>query len=76
MLPLEDRELLNQTLVGLNIDPETITSLMTSFDLAADGLVEDQITPVPITSPEAERNTELFHRMSRRSPARVSISFS
>ena len=50
MLPLEDRELLNQTLVGLNIDPETITSLMTSFDLAADGLVEDQITPVPITS--------------------------
>lgn len=50
MLPLEDRELLNQTLVGLNIDPETISSLMTSFDLAADGLVDDQITPVPITS--------------------------
>ena len=47
MLPLEDRELLNQTLVGLNIDPETISSLMTSFDLAAEGLVADPITPVP-----------------------------
>ncbi len=50
MLPLEDRELLNQTLVGLNIDPETITSLMTSFDLAAEGLVADPITPVPTTT--------------------------
>ena len=37
MLPLEDRELLNQTMVGLNIDPETIASLMSSFDKAADG---------------------------------------
>lgn len=50
MLPLEDRELLNQTLVGLNIDPDTITSLMTSFDLAADGLEADPITPVPTTT--------------------------
>ena len=50
MLPLEDRELLSQTLVGLNIDPETITSLMTSFDLAAEGLETDPITPVPTTT--------------------------
>lgn len=50
MLPLEDRELLTQTLVGLNIDPYTITSLMTSFDIAADGLEANQITPVPHTS--------------------------
>lgn len=50
MLPLEDRELLTQALVGLNIDPETITSLMTSFDLAADGLEADPITPVPTTT--------------------------
>ncbi|HSU02154.1 MAG TPA: hypothetical protein VLK03_06355 [Nocardioides sp.] len=50
MLPLEDRELLSQTLVGLNIDPETITSLMTSFDLAADGLEADPITPVPTST--------------------------
>ena len=38
MLPLEDRELLNQTMVGLNIDPETIASLLFSFDKAAEGL--------------------------------------
>lgn len=50
MLPLEDRELLNQTMVGLNIDPETIASLMTSFDHAADGVESDPITPVPTTS--------------------------
>lgn len=50
MLPLEDRELLNQTMVGLNIDPETIASLMTSFDHAAEGLEADPITPVPTTS--------------------------
>ena len=50
MLPLEDRELLSQTLVGLNIDPETITSLMTSFDLAAEGLEADPITPVPTST--------------------------
>lgn len=70
MLPLEDRELLNQTLVGLNIDPETITSLMTSFDLAAEGLVADEITPVPLTSFGASytggyrlgTNVEMAHR--------------
>jgi len=50
MLPLEDRELLNQTMVGLNIDPDTIASLMTSFDHAAEGLEADPITPVPTTS--------------------------
>ncbi len=50
MLPLEDRELLNQTMVGLNIDPDTIASLMTSFDRAAEGLEEDPITPIATTS--------------------------
>jgi hypothetical protein len=50
MLPLEDRELLNQTMVGLNIDPDTIASLMSSFDRAAEGLEADPITPVPTTS--------------------------
>ena len=50
MLPLEDRELLNQTMVGLNIDPETIESLMQSFDTAAAGLERDPIMPVPTTS--------------------------
>ena len=50
MLPLEDRELLNQTMVGLNIDPDTISSLMSSFDHAAEGLEADPITPVPTTS--------------------------
>ncbi len=49
MLPLEDRELLNQTMVGLNIDPETIASLMASFDHAAEGLESDPITPVSPT---------------------------
>lgn len=46
MLPLEDRELLNQTMVGLNIDPETISSLLTSFDKAATGLESDPVAPV------------------------------
>jgi hypothetical protein len=46
MLPLEDRELLNQTMVGLNIDPDTIASLMTSFDTAAEGLEAKPLTPV------------------------------
>ena len=46
MLPLEDRELLNQTMVGLNIDPETISSLMSSFDKAATGVESDPIAPV------------------------------
>lgn len=46
MLPLEDRELLNQTMVGLNIDPDTITSLMASFDKAADGVESDPVVPV------------------------------
>ena len=46
MLPLEDRELLTQTMVGLNIEPETIASLMSSFDHAAEGLEADPIAPV------------------------------
>lgn len=46
MLPLEDRELLNQTMVGLNIDPETISSLMSSFDKAAEGVESHPIAPV------------------------------
>lgn len=46
MLPLEDRELLTQTMVGLNIDPETISSLMSSFDTAAEGVESNPVTPV------------------------------
>jgi hypothetical protein len=46
MLPLEDRELLNQTMLGLNIDPDTISSLLTSFDKAAAGLESDPIAAV------------------------------
>lgn len=46
MLPLEDRELLNQTMVGLNIDPETISSLMASFDTAAEGVESNPIAVV------------------------------
>ena len=47
MLPLEDRELLTQTMVGLNVDPDTIATLMSSFDQAAEGLEADPIAPVP-----------------------------
>lgn len=50
MLPLEDRELLNQTMVGLNIDPYTIASLMSSFDQAAEGVETNPITPVTSSS--------------------------
>lgn len=50
MLPLEDRELLNQTMVGLNIDPYTIASLMSSFDRAAEGVETNPITPVTSSS--------------------------
>lgn len=50
MLPLEDRELLNQTMVGLNIDPETISSLMASFDKAAQGVESNPIVPVSSSS--------------------------
>ena len=50
MLPLEDRELLNQTMVGLNIDPDTIASLMSSFDRAAEGVETNPITPVASAS--------------------------
>ena len=50
MLPIEDRELLTQTMVGLNVDPETIATLMESFDLAAEGLESDPIAPVPDAS--------------------------
>lgn len=46
MLPLEDRELLTQTMVGLNIDPGTISSLMSSFDLAAEGVESDPVMAV------------------------------
>jgi hypothetical protein len=46
MLPLEDRELLTQTMVGLNIDSDTISSLMSSFDKAAEGVESDTVTPV------------------------------
>ncbi|NYE37233.1 hypothetical protein F4692_002366 [Nocardioides cavernae] len=46
MLPLEDRELLSQTMVGLNIDAETISSLLFSFDKAASGLENDPVAPV------------------------------
>ena len=47
MLPIEDRALLTQTMVGLNVDAETIATLMESFDLAAEGLESDPIAPVP-----------------------------
>ena len=50
MLPLEDRELLTQTMVGLNIDADTIASLLFSFDKAAEGLAADPITQVHSTS--------------------------
>lgn len=46
MLPIEDRELLNQTMVGLNIDPDTISSLMSSFDKAAEGVESNPIATV------------------------------
>lgn len=46
MLPLEDRELLNQTMVGLNIDPETIASLMSSFDKAAEGVESNPVAVI------------------------------
>lgn len=47
MLPIEDRALLTQTMVGLNVDADTIATLMESFDLAAEGLESDPIAPVP-----------------------------
>ena len=50
MLPLEDRELLNQTMLGLNIDPDTIASLLESFDTAASELDRDPIQAVPGSS--------------------------
>ena len=50
MLPLEDRELLNQTMVGLNIDPDTISSLMSSFDKAAEGVESNPVMPVQSAS--------------------------
>lgn len=46
MLPLEDRELLNQTMVGLNIDPDTIASLMSSFDRAAEGIESNPVAVI------------------------------
>lgn len=50
MLPLEDRELLAQTMLGLNVDAATTQSLMASFDAAAEGLESDKISPVPNAS--------------------------
>jgi hypothetical protein len=50
MLPIEDRELLTQAMVGLNVDPETIATLMASFDIAAEHLEGDPIAPVPDSS--------------------------
>lgn len=50
MLPLEDRELLTQTMLGLNIDADTIASLLFSFDRAAEGLENDPISQVVSTS--------------------------
>jgi len=50
MLPIEDRELLTQTMVGLNVDPDTIATLMSSFDIAAEGLTENPVAPVPGSS--------------------------
>ncbi|SEC50884.1 hypothetical protein SAMN04489844_2426 [Nocardioides exalbidus] len=50
MLPLEDRELLTQTMVGLNVDADTIQSLMDSFDIAAEDLEANPIPAVPSTT--------------------------
>lgn len=50
MLPPEDRNLLTQAMVGLNVDPETITTLMASFDATADGVESDPISPAPGSS--------------------------
>lgn len=47
MLPIEDRDLLTQTMVGLNVDPDTIAILLSSFDQAAEGLESDPLAPVP-----------------------------
>lgn len=73
MLPLEDRELLNQTMVGLNIDPDTIASLMSSFDKAAEGVESDPILPVQSASfgesytggYRLGTNTEMAHQAVR-----------
>ena len=73
MLPLEDRELLNQTMVGLNIDPDTIASLMSSFDKAAEGVESDPILPVRSASfgesytggYRLGTNTEMAHQAVR-----------
>lgn len=50
MLPLADRELLTQTMVGLNVDAKTIESLMSSFDLAAEDLEANPIPAVASTT--------------------------
>lgn len=47
MLPIEDREMLTQTMVGLNVDAATIATLMDSFDQAAEKVESDPISPVP-----------------------------
>jgi hypothetical protein len=47
---MEDRELLTQTMVGLNVDAETIATLMDSFDQAAAHLESNPVAPVPHAS--------------------------
>ena len=47
MLPIEDRDLLTKTMVGLNVDAGTIATLMDSFDRAAEGIESNPIPPVP-----------------------------
>lgn len=46
MLPFEDRELLAQAMVGLNVDTHTIETLMASFDDAAAGLESKPLATV------------------------------
>lgn len=50
MLPIEDRDLLTQTMVGLNVDSDTIAMLMESFDLVAADLESNPLAPVPAPS--------------------------
>ena len=66
MLPLEDRELLTQTMVGLNVDADTIATLMESFDQAAEGLEADPIAPSPERSSVTPTPAATASRPTRR----------
>lgn len=50
MLPIEDRDLLTQAMVGLNVDADTIATLMASFDAAAERVESDPVPVIHATS--------------------------